>query len=421
MVSAAGVVRWLLAAGVVAAGAVALGACENVVGIPERKLGDNLECSDGKCACLKGFGDCDGDPSNGCEGDLDAAPNCGACGHSCDNGTCSKGECTCKKGFVDCNGLLTDGCEAELATDAKNCGACGHDCEGGKCQAGRCRPYELHSFAYPQSILRGKDGLYVATCAPPPNTAIVKLGVNGGAPDPVTVEDPSDMASTDCGVFQTLAGSDLYFTSNEAILDASLSMVATPTVVEGDDLSLGFLGATSGALYWILNDKPPATTKHLYRMAFTAGAMAEQVLKDPVTGATVFGDKLYYSDATGTSSLGDTDTMGTLISADLKTKALTADAKNLYGQDDDGIEVVPIAGGAMKLLVPDAATFALASDGEHLYWFDFSTGIIAEIPVGGGDTRLLDDGNGSANNASIAFDDTAVYWLANDTVYKLVK
>jgi hypothetical protein len=44
-------------------------------------------CRDGACGaptCANGFGDCDGDPSNGCERDLSAdVANCGACGATC--------------------------------------------------------------------------------------------------------------------------------------------------------------------------------------------------------------------------------------------------------------------------------------------------------------------------------------------------
>jgi len=37
-----------------------------------------------RLACPQGRGDCDGDPSNGCEADLSSdADNCRACGHGC--------------------------------------------------------------------------------------------------------------------------------------------------------------------------------------------------------------------------------------------------------------------------------------------------------------------------------------------------
>jgi hypothetical protein len=48
-------------------------------------------------SCPPGYGDCDGNPKNGCETRLDTSPDdCGACGHACapgekcDQGTCRK-------------------------------------------------------------------------------------------------------------------------------------------------------------------------------------------------------------------------------------------------------------------------------------------------------------------------------------------
>jgi len=54
-------------------------------------------CTAGRCgiACDPGFGDCDGDPSNGCETNLQrSSANCGACGHACGpSQLCLVGEC----------------------------------------------------------------------------------------------------------------------------------------------------------------------------------------------------------------------------------------------------------------------------------------------------------------------------------------
>lgn len=86
--------------------------------------------------CEAGFEDCDGDPSNGCEVDLDSNSNCGSCGNDCrslyDNasGVCSNRQCqmdACDEGFDDCNADDSDGCEADLSS-IDSCGACGVVC-----------------------------------------------------------------------------------------------------------------------------------------------------------------------------------------------------------------------------------------------------------------------------------------------------
>ena len=85
--------------------------------------------------CNGGFGDCDGDPSNGCEAPLNTAANCGACGTLCEasNGmaSCTTGTCEvtgCAPGFGNCNGNDGDGCETPTAFDNANCGGCGVSC-----------------------------------------------------------------------------------------------------------------------------------------------------------------------------------------------------------------------------------------------------------------------------------------------------
>ncbi|MFO0601898.1 MAG: FG-GAP-like repeat-containing protein [Polyangiales bacterium] len=109
-------------------------------------------CAAGACglgACNAGFGNCDGNPANGCETALATSPsNCGACGNACNatNGTatCAAGVCgiTCAAGFGNCDGSAANGCEVNLASTAAHCGACGRACSlpnaTASCAAGAC-------------------------------------------------------------------------------------------------------------------------------------------------------------------------------------------------------------------------------------------------------------------------------------------
>jgi len=96
-------------------------------------------CRDGRCGvgtCNDGFGDCDGDPTNGCETDLRTATNnCGRCGSACfvANGVaaCRAGACVidrCTTGFANCNNFYGDGCEIVTQSDVNNCATCGNVC-----------------------------------------------------------------------------------------------------------------------------------------------------------------------------------------------------------------------------------------------------------------------------------------------------
>jgi len=102
--------------------------------------GTDSQCNAGVCTsstdCLAGFGDCDSNPANGCEADLQGDTiNCGNCGTVCsfDHAaeTCQGGNCTlgeCEAGWANCNADDSDGCESEVAFDVNNCGACGNAC-----------------------------------------------------------------------------------------------------------------------------------------------------------------------------------------------------------------------------------------------------------------------------------------------------
>ncbi len=48
----------------------------------------------------------------------------------------------CRSGLGDCDGNPTNGCEASFTDDAMNCGGCGVQCEKGSCEEGRCRSGE---------------------------------------------------------------------------------------------------------------------------------------------------------------------------------------------------------------------------------------------------------------------------------------
>ena len=112
------------------------GACGEVCAVPAN---GTPACSAGACGvrCAPGYGDCDGDPTNGCEADLGADPHCGRCGNDCVGGAFANGAATCVAGvcvlqcsgdFEDCDGDVGNGCEVDVGTDTENCGGCARIC-----------------------------------------------------------------------------------------------------------------------------------------------------------------------------------------------------------------------------------------------------------------------------------------------------
>ncbi len=81
--------------------------------------------------------DCDGDGTNGCEGNLTLNTSCGSCNGDCTtkqgfdsvlatacgtNETCEVA--TCATNMKDCNGIFSDGCEVRVDNNVARCGGC---------------------------------------------------------------------------------------------------------------------------------------------------------------------------------------------------------------------------------------------------------------------------------------------------------
>jgi hypothetical protein len=113
----------------------------------------NPICIGGMCgigSCGAGWGDCDNTLSTGCETNTNTSTNnCGTCGHACTlpnaNPACTNGACTiqsCKAGFADCDHAPDSGCEIDTDNDPKNCGGCGKECfvlnGTAGCSMGKC-------------------------------------------------------------------------------------------------------------------------------------------------------------------------------------------------------------------------------------------------------------------------------------------
>lgn len=122
------------------------GACG--IACPTGGPGTEPICSLGFCGtrCVEGTGDCDSLPENGCEVDTRASTsNCGGCGVTCEGGnatwSCAAGRCvpTCADGFGDCDMDPSNGCETALAGSTEHCGRCGNRCiAGALCVDGTC-------------------------------------------------------------------------------------------------------------------------------------------------------------------------------------------------------------------------------------------------------------------------------------------
>src|SRR5690606_34181073 len=75
---------------------------------------------------------------------------------SCVSGSCGIG--TCEPGFFDCDLDPTNGCESEVNSDAANCGGCGLACGSGQaCENGACIDVPGESCGTPWPLVQGTN------------------------------------------------------------------------------------------------------------------------------------------------------------------------------------------------------------------------------------------------------------------------
>ncbi|MFT3708381.1 MAG: hypothetical protein QM817_12075 [Archangium sp.] len=138
-------------------------------------------CSGGMCgiACLPGFSNCDGNLANGCEVNLSNDPShCGTCSTVCNStngtGVCVLGSCgiNCNSGFANCNGLASDGCEINIGNNTAHCGGCNQPCSVASgtaaCSGGMCGVASCNS-GFANCNMSYPDGCEVNTTNNPAN------------------------------------------------------------------------------------------------------------------------------------------------------------------------------------------------------------------------------------------------------------
>ena len=118
--------------------------------IPSEHLKEcRVEDGKARLICEDGWDDCNGDPTDGCETNLNTSvEHCGVCETNClettkgaFGQTCNEGKCDyalCLSGYGDCNDDRTDGCEVDVLSNKEHCGACNKKCEGESCENSIC-------------------------------------------------------------------------------------------------------------------------------------------------------------------------------------------------------------------------------------------------------------------------------------------
>jgi hypothetical protein len=413
--------------------------------------GENVDCP-------TGFGECDGDLSVACEQDLNSLETCGDCettcsnahgGISCENLTCKVTSCDANYG--DCNGDPNDGCETNLVNNDEHCGACARDCSsvGATCTVDSCGdipmqqnvsigvgngPWNDRTWAFSSdfgivnmtranSVVQwfGLDGtsMKVIWNLGTGETGNGTLVIDGqdvywaqrGTPNVIRKKALSEASAAlptdvfypeDLPAYLRRQGDYFYWISGEYGEPSYVyrRLFTAPSSVAGDrivDVAQGPAGditgfaVTTDAIYWITgNDPDVATLDNDIRMTPLTGGVPTSVPKVPgaadgqikdigiytiSANLTAVGDTLYFARTVGQSALngvyrykkGDAAPTKLVEFEDVSTFAV-GDAFIYYGNaNTQGVWRAPLAGGQGVKVGQSYLTTVVGTDAKFAY------------------------------------------------------
>jgi hypothetical protein len=368
--------------------------------------------SGGMGACPTGFADCNNDPADGCEAELDTdAGHCGACDRACSTTgaatlACTAGLCTpaCATNFGDCTQPAAptpdDGCETATGTK-QNCATCGNDCLEANCVANKCEPFKI------------ADADNAAQSIAIDQTHIYWTDPNGGqvARAPFDGTTKEELTSWQLSREIALDATYVFFTNNQGGVRRMVKAGAS-----NPDLIYSFTSGDSWAI----------TTQGGDVYAHGPGANATAKIDKLGGGGTVVdtstGVRFLTSNATHvywtTASQIERYDVGTgmvgLVVGSLNNPTeLALDATHVYWADgtagSGSVLRIPHAGGTIEPVVQTQAnTTGLAIDATHVYFTNTTNGTVDKAPIAGGPVVNL--ASGFTSLGPIEVDDEAVYF-----------
>jgi len=282
-------------------------------------------CSAGMCSfeCLPGYADCTSDHRFGClthldDGDImgDNVENCGMCGHRCTyaaaHAACIAGACSlasCQTGFGDCNGQPADGCEATLAVDPNHCGRCGHSCLGGTCQGGHCASLLLdecpvgNRLDAPSRIAVDATDVYWICAAADGSLGIVRVARDGSSRSVLASEMNTGMMDL------ALSADSVYYTlqndPNAAVMKVPKAG-GTPTIVAPSQWPTStyadeiVVDDANGNIYWI--EQPDTYRGSIMEVGLGGGTPIVRTTYSAAATALVMDDaNLYWAESIATA------------------------------------------------------------------------------------------------------------------------
>jgi len=403
------------------------GSCGHVCGTSHA----TPSCAGGVCslACEVGFGDCNGDPDDGCEVDFASDPtSCGVCGNACGDehatATCSAGKCSlvCDAGYDDCDGEAVNGCETNLATSPFHCGACGNGCQGGVCEAmvcGAAPELVTSDVEIPSSLAVNADDLFIVGAQPLGGFA-ERIPKNGGALRCLSTGLSPSSGTCGFGVFEgvVVSGQEVFVTGSTGVLRYALPFGETELAtgvpdayaLAVDEDSVFFTSKTQSGVFKASRSGAFQTPAEITGLSGeTGGAIA------------VDADRVYFTSLGGAVYRMAKDGQALQQIASSQSFDDTLLTPQSFGIDEDSLYWTAKSGRIFRLK-KDGSGLALLADAQAgpagiyvesgpsgwVYWVNQDSGTVRKMAKdGSGKTTLA---AGQAGPITVTADDAFVYW-----------
>jgi len=330
----------------------------------------------------------------------------------------------CATGWEDCDANPSNGCETNLQTDSSNCSSCGNACPGGEeCSAGVCGAPAVCGFGAactgcepvassqnrPHGIAADASHVYWAT----EEGSVWRVAKSGGQPSLLGTgpESPFHMA---------IDATHVYWTHMQP--NGVSRVPIAGGAVEDVDVDFGasflypgrFAIAVDSTFVWYdANGVVGYTPK-------AGGSANAYNLGGPITFAgiaydntSIFGVDLGLGASQGQVMKVNkaTGAVETLASGQDMPVTVAHDSGYVYwaGQDDGTIKRISAAGGTPSVVAAgqEPTIHYIAVDGTHVFWGS-SAGYVKKVPVGGGTPTVL--ASGKVCPLDVVVDTTHVYW-----------
>jgi len=367
-------------------------------------------CQSGACVCS--LTTCGSD----CVDTTSDVSHCGGCNSACsvpgpnEIPICTNSQCsaTCVAPWADCDSNPSNGCEANLQSDGSNCGACGRACVGGgTCANGTC-PTLVYAHGNQLGAL-AVDATRVYWADRSATGSILAAPTGGGSAVTVAADNQATVLAVD--------GSRIVWLHLNDEIDSELLSGGSPTTLATTS-AIQAIALSQGTVFY-------ATLPYMFRVP--EDGSTGSVTMGVGGSALAVDDANVYFNASGNIDLFSVTTQNGFpqtFAASTTAGVLTLDATHVYWVQGFTVDVVsqPKNGNAATTLAANQTVSSnLATDGTSIYWATPS-GNVERLPVGGGTPVAIASGQPfQFVTITVAVDAARVYWSAPTVVASTTK